>query len=55
MQEFYVKFGKELKISPKISVIVIKQSQWGVQIGTIAPKNVSIWREEIYKKIKKEK
>lgn len=47
------KVGQKLIIDDNIEVIILETKGDSVKIGIKAPKNVSIYREEIYEEIKK--
>jgi len=47
------KVGQKLIINDNIEVIILETKGDSVKIGIKAPKNVSIFREEIYEEIKK--
>ena len=45
------KNGQKLIIDDKIEIVVIESSYNSVKLGIVAPKNVTILREEIYREI----
>lgn len=47
------KIGQKLIIADNIEVVILDARGDSVKIGVNAPKNVSIYREEIYTEIKK--
>lgn len=47
------KTGQKLIINDNIEVIILETKGESVKIGIKAPKNVTIYREEIYEEIKK--
>jgi len=47
------KTGQKLIINDNIEVIILESRGDAVKIGIKAPRNVSIYREEIYEEIKK--
>ncbi len=47
------KTGQKLIIADKIEVTILETRGDSVKIGIQAPRNVSIYREEIYEEIKK--
>ena len=46
------KIGEKIILNDNIEVIVLDTNQNTVQQGINAPKNVSVYREELYKEIK---
>jgi len=46
------KNGQKLMIGDDIEIVIIESSNNSVKIGINAPKNVSVYREEIYNEIK---
>lgn len=46
------KVGEKIILNDNIEVIVLDSNQNTVRIGINAPKNVSVYREELYKEIK---
>ncbi|MEI7473181.1 MAG: carbon storage regulator CsrA [bacterium] len=47
------KLGQKLIINENIEVVILETKGESVKIGIKAPKNVTIYREEIYEEIKK--
>jgi len=47
------KVGQKLIINDNIEVVILESRGDAVKIGVNAPKNVTIFREEIYEEIKK--
>ena len=47
------KTGQKLIIDNQIEVVVLETRGESVKLGIIAPKNVTVFREEIYEEIKK--
>lgn len=47
------KNGEKLIINDNIEIIIVESENNNVKIGINAPKNISIYREELYKEIKK--
>ena len=47
------KKGQKLIINDNIEVIIIDSDNGVVKLGVNAPKNITIYREEIYKELKK--
>ncbi len=47
--------GESLKISDDVTVTVLGVKGGQVRIGTVAPKGVSVHREEVYDRIQAEK
>jgi len=45
--------GESILINENISITVLGVNRKVVRLGVVAPKNVSIHREEVYEKIKK--
>ena len=46
------KVGEKIILNDNIEIIVLDSNQNTVRIGVNAPKNVSVYREELYKEIK---
>lgn len=46
------KIGEKIILNDNIEVIVLDTNQNTVKLGINAPKNVSVYREELYKEIK---
>lgn len=46
------KIGEKIILNDDIEIIVLDANQNTVRIGINAPKNVSVYREELYKEIK---
>lgn len=46
------KIGEKIILNDNIEVIVLDSNQNTVRIGINAPKNVTVYREELYKEIK---
>lgn len=46
------KVGEKIILNDNIEIIVLDSNQNTVRIGINAPKNVSVYREELYKEIK---
>lgn len=46
------KIGEKIILNDDIEIIVLDSNQNTVRIGINAPKNVSVYREELYKEIK---
>ena len=46
------KIGEKIILNDDIEVIVLDSNQNTVRLGINAPKNVSVYREEVYKEIK---
>lgn len=46
------KVGEKIILNDNIEIIVLDSNQNSVRIGINAPKNVSVYREELYKEIK---
>lgn len=46
------KIGEKIILNDNIEVIVLDSNQNTVRIGINAPKNVSVYREELYREIK---
>lgn len=46
------KVGEKIILNDNIKIIVLDSNQNSVRIGINAPKNVSVYREELYKEIK---
>lgn len=46
------KIGEKIILNDNIEIIVLDSNQNTVRIGVNAPKNVSVYREELYKEIK---
>ena len=46
------KVGEKIILNDNIEIIVLDANQNTVRIGINAPKNVSVYREELYKEIK---
>ncbi len=46
------KVGEKIILNDDIEIIVLDANQNTVRIGINAPKNVSVYREELYKEIK---
>ncbi len=46
------KNGQKIMIGDDIELIVIESNNNSVKLGINAPKNVSVYREEVYKEIK---
>lgn len=46
------KIGEKIILNDDIEVIVLDANQNSVRIGINAPKNVSVYREELYREIK---
>ncbi|MBS4760675.1 MAG: carbon storage regulator CsrA [Clostridium sp.] len=46
------KVGEKIILNDDIEIIVLDSNQNTVRIGINAPKNVSVYREELYKEIK---
>lgn len=46
------KIGEKIILNDNIEIIVLDSNQNTVRIGINAPKNVSVYREELYKEIK---
>ncbi len=46
------KVGEKIILNDNIEVIVLDSNQNTVRIGINAPKNVTVYREELYKEIK---
>jgi carbon storage regulator len=47
------KTGQKLIIDNQIEVVVLETRGESVKLGIVAPKNVTVFREEIYEEIKK--
>lgn len=48
------KIGEKIIVNDNIEIIVLDANQNTVKIGVNAPKSVSVYREELYKDIKRE-
>ena len=48
------KSGEQIKIGEDITISVLEISKGGVRLGIDAPKNVSIYRYEVYERIMEE-
>ena len=48
------KKGQKLIIGDNIEIVILENDYSGVKIGVNAPKNVSVYREEVYVEIKRE-
>lgn len=48
------RIGETIHIGDDIVIVVLGINGNQVRIGTIAPKEVKVWREEIYQQIKRE-
>ena len=46
------KVGEKIILNDNIEIIVLDSNQNSVRIGINAPKNVTVYREELYKEIK---
>lgn len=46
------KIGEKIILNDNIEIIVLDTNQNTVKLGINAPKNVSVYREELYKEIK---
>lgn len=46
------KIGEKIILNDDIEIIVLDSNQNTVRLGINAPKNVSVYREELYKEIK---
>ncbi len=46
------KIGEKIILNDNIEVIVLDSNQNSVKLGINAPKNVSVYREELYREIK---
>lgn len=46
------KVGEKIILNDNIEIIVLDSNQNSVRIGVNAPKNVSVYREELYREIK---
>ena len=46
------KVGEKIILNDNIEIIVLDSNQNTVRIGVNAPKDVSVYREELYKEIK---
>ena len=55
MLVFTRKVGEVFRIGDDVQVVIIKMDGNRVKIGIEAPKDIQIWREEIYNKIAKER
>ena len=49
------KVGEKIILNDDIEIIVLDSNQNTVRIGVNAPKNVTVYREELYREIKKSK
>jgi carbon storage regulator len=49
------KIGETIKIGDEITVHILDQQGSYIRVGIAAPKNVPVYREEIYQKIQREK
>lgn len=49
------RIGETLRIGDDVQVTILGVKGKQVQIGTLAPKQIAIHREEIYERIKREK
>ena len=47
-----IKIGEKIILNDNIEIIVLDSNQNTVRIGVNAPKDVSVYREELYKEIK---
>ena len=45
------KVGEKIILNDDIEIIVLDSNQNTVRIGVYAPKNVSVYREELYREI----
>ncbi len=48
------RLGESINIGDDIKITVVDVNGKQVKIGVLAPKDVSVYREEVYKRIKKE-
>lgn len=48
------KAGESFRIGPNVIISVIKSSSGQVKLGVVAPANIVVHREEIYRKIRAE-
>lgn len=46
------KVGEKIILNDDIEIIILDSNQNSVRIGVNAPKNVSVYREELYREIK---
>lgn len=49
------RMGEVFRIGDDVQVVIIKIDKNTIRLGIEAPKDVEIWREELYQKIAKEK
>lgn len=55
METHFVQLGKSLLIGKNTKLSILGRTGNQVKIGIEAPRNVSVYREEIYRKIQRQK